>query len=580
MSPTHTRTVTDAEKRVTLIALITVFLLSALDMTILSTAMPRIIAELNGIELYAWVTTAYMLTSTVLVPMFGKLGDTHGRKRILVLGIVIFLFGSALCGISGEFGTLPLLGDGMHQLIIFRAVKGVGGAALFTSAIGIIADLFPPLQRARFMGLFGAIFGVASIIGPALGGLLTDYATVTLWGHEVAGWRWVFYANLPLGCLALAMVVRRMPDLRQGSGGRIDYAGAMLIVLVFVPFLLALTWGGNRYAWTSPVLLTMFAGSLTALLLLLKVEHRNPDAVIPLDLFTNRVFAITNLASFVISMAFLGVVMFMPLYMQVVIGINATYSGFSMFPLMGGLIVGSIVSGRLVSRTGAYKHYMVGGCVILIAGILLLANVDVDTSAGNLAWRMAVVGLGLGPFQSLVNIVVQNAFPPTRIGVATSSTQFFRQIGNTVGVAVFGTLLTLNLSSALEDRMGDLPGYSGSPMNLSQAQSSAMNHDALRARIEAQAVAQLDALAQSLPVGSDAEQTLAPLRASLQTRVDVATEAVETGIRGAFADAITGMFGTSLWMLLPGLLFTLMIPVLPLASRDADAARPAGDRQA
>jgi EmrB/QacA subfamily drug resistance transporter len=323
-------TLSDKDKRTTLIALLIVFLLAALDMTILSTAMPRIVAELEGLELYAWVTTSYMLASTVLVPIYGKLGDLCGRKLILVIGISIFLLGSMLCGISGEFGDLPLLGDGMQQLIIFRAVKGVGGAALFTSAIGIIADIYPPLQRAKFMGLFGAIFGIASIVGPALGGFLTDYATVTMFGHEIAGWRWVFYANVPLGIVALLMIAYKTPRLNHGSKGVIDFAGAFLILVVFIPFLLALTWGGNRYPWSSPILLGMFAVSAVALVIFVLVERRTPDAIMPMSLFKSRVFVITNLTSFVIGMAFLGVVMFMPLFMQVVLGVNATNSGFSM----------------------------------------------------------------------------------------------------------------------------------------------------------------------------------------------------------------------------------------------------------
>lgn len=593
--------VTERQKQITLIALLTVFLLSALDMTILSTAMPRIIEELNGIELYAWVTTAYMLTSTVLVPIFGKLGDSYGRKRILVIGVSIFLLGSALCGISGEFGSLPLLGDGMRQLIIFRAVKGVGGAALFTSAIGIVADLFPPLQRARFMGLFGAIFGVASIIGPALGGFLTDFATVTIGGYEIAGWRWVFYANIPLGLVALGMVVRMMPNLQHGSGGKIDYPGAALIVIVFVPFLLGLTWGGNRYDWGSPLLVGMFGGSFLALLLLIWVESRTPSAIIPLDLFRNRVFTITNMASFVISMAFLGVVMFTPLFMQVVLGVNATNSGFSMFPLMGGLMVGSIASGRMVSRTGLYKPYMVSGAFTLIVGIYLLSGIGTETSTLDLAWRMSVVGLGLGPFQSLVNIVVQNAFPPARIGVATSSSQFFRQIGNTVGIAIFGTLLTVNLTAELEGVMPGASNGSGGGINLSQAQSSAMNRAVLRRSIEqqfnmlmvqlenayagdAEATEQVLAVPQ-LPetvkqplrdrraVGGDGPvpnsgPVLTALRNGMQAQIDTTVESVERNIRAAFSSAITGMFGTAVWIILAGFLLTLLIPVIPLRTAD------------
>ncbi len=538
-------TISDADKRLTLIALLIVFLLAALDMTILSTAMPRIVAELDGLELYAWVSTSYMLASTVLVPIYGKLGDLYGRKRILVIGITIFLLGSVLCGISGEFGTLPLLGDGMQQLIIFRAVKGIGGAALFTSAIGIIADLYPPMQRARFMGLFGAIFGLASIIGPALGGFLTDFATVNWFGLEIAGWRWVFYVNIPLGLVSLFMIIRKTPPLNTGTGGKIDYLGAALLLVAFVPFLLALTWGGNQYAWTSVPLLSMFMASLVALGLFILVESRVDDPVMPLNLFRNRVFVITNLSSFVVNMAFLGVVMFMPLFMQVAMGVSATNSGFTMFPLMTGMMVGSLLSGRMVSRNGHYKPWMVGGTAMLIVGVWLLTQVGPDTSMVDLSWRMVIVGLGLGPSQSLVNLVVQAAFPMSQIGVATSSTQFFRQIGNTVGVAVFGTLLTLNLTAELPEQVPMLAQAqtSGQALDLSQAQSSAMNPEALRAGVEA-------------------AQAQSPELAAMDT--DVLVSRVQQGLKVAFANAITGMFSASLWIVILGLLVTLFIPVIPL----------------
>lgn len=533
-------TVSDKDRRTTLIALLIVFLLAALDMTILSTAMPRIVSELNGLELYAWVTTAYMLASTVLVPIYGKLGDLYGRKRILIIGISIFLLGSALCGISGEFGTLPLLGDGMHQLIIFRAIKGIGGAALFTSAIGIIADLYPPLQRAKFMGLFGAVFGIASIVGPALGGFLTDFATVTLFGHEIAGWRWVFYANIPLGILSLFMIAFKTPKLNHGTRGKIDFAGAFLLLVVFIPFLLALTWGGSKYPWNSTILLSMFGLSLAALVIFIWVEARTPDAVMPLTLFRSKVFVITNLSGFVIGMAFLGVVMFMPLFMQVVLGVNATNSGFSMFPLMAGLMIGSIVSGRLVSKSGHYKPYMVGGAAILVLGVFLLSGINPDTTLADLSWRMVVIGLGLGPSQSLVNLIVQAAFPMSQIGVATSSTQFFRQIGNTVGVAVFGTLLTLNLTAELPKQVPMLAQAAGSSFSLSQAQTSVMNPGALRERVATAMV--------NMPASD----------------IDRVVTTLETGLRLAFSNAITAMFSASLWIILLGFLITLFIPVIPL----------------
>ncbi|MCB1664685.1 MAG: MFS transporter [Pseudomonadales bacterium] len=586
----------EKDKRTTLIALLIVFLLAALDMTILSTAMPRIVSELNGLELYAWVTTSYMLASTVLVPIYGKLGDMYGRKRILLIGISIFLLGSMLCGISGEFGTLPLLGDGMHQLIIFRAVKGVGGAALFTSAIGIIADIYPPLQRAKFMGFFGAIFGVASIIGPALGGFLTDYADTTLFGYEIAGWRWVFYANVPLGILALAMIAFKTPALSRGNRGAIDYLGACLLLVVFVPFLLALTWGGSRYPWNSPVLLSMFGLSLVALVFFIVVEKRaKAAAVMPMSLFSNRVFVMTNLTSFIIGMAFLGVMMFMPLFMQVVMGITATTSGFSMFPLMVGLMSGSILSGRIVSRTGHYKPFLVGGAAILIVGIYLLTSVGPETTRMELVWRMVVVGLGLGPSQSLVNLVVQSAFPPSQIGVATSSTQFFRQIGNTVGVAIFGTLLTLNLTAELPRQLPSMPGSDGGSFSLSQAQSSAMNRDALRARIESSfddmmltlqhayegdeaAIAQVQSnplvpeqMKEQLPHSTaDAlpadviTQRITFIRGMASGQIDETVTRIESGIRQAFSNSITTMFMTAMWIVCFGFLMSLLIPVISL----------------
>lgn len=599
--------ISDKDKRTTLIALLIVFLLAALDMTILSTAMPRIVSELNGLELYAWVTTAYMLASTVLVPIYGKLGDLYGRKLILVIGISIFLLGSILCGISGEFGTLPLLGDGMHQLIIFRAIKGIGGAALFTSAIGIIADIYPPLQRAKFMGLFGAIFGIASIIGPALGGFLTDYATVTINGHTIAGWRWVFYANVPLGILALCMIAFKTPRLNHGSRGVIDYLGAFLLLVVFIPFLLALTWGGQQYAWGSPVLLSMFALSLVSLVLFVYVESRAKDAIMPLNLFSNRVFVITNLTSFVIGMSFLGVIMFMPLFMQVVLGVNATNSGFSMFPLMVGLMAGSIVSGRMVSRNGQYKPYLVGGAFILLIGVFLLSRIGPETGLLDLALRMVVVGIGLGPSQSLVNLVVQSAFPISQIGVATSSTQFFRQIGNTVGVAIFGTLLTLNLTVELPKQLPMMVSASGQGMDMSQAQSSVMNPGALRARVEGTfeeligtiqlafggdeaAIAQLQqsplvpnqikeqlprSVAEALPA-SAIEQRIGAIRGLFAERVDQTVATVEEGIKTAFSNAITSMFGTSLWIIVFGFLFSLAIPVISL-HRDVEPVEEDGE---
>jgi EmrB/QacA subfamily drug resistance transporter len=436
----------DAERRLTLGALMIVFLLSALDQTIVSTAMPRIISELHGLTLYSWVTTAYLLTSTVMVPIWGKLGDIYGRKPILVVGISIFLVGSWLSGLSGEFG--PILGvSGMVQLIVFRALQGIGGGALFTTAFAIIADLYPPRERGKFAGIFGSVFGLSSVLGPLIGGYFTDHGTVQIGSHVVAGWRWVFYVNLPLSLLSLFMVIVKMPALPHQRSGKIDFLGAGLLIAAFVPLLLALSLGGQSFAWSSPKSLGLFAGAAVALAAFLYVENRVRNPILPPHLFQNRTFTSANTAGFLISMAFMGVVMFLPLYLQLGLGVDATTSGLAMLPVMGGLIVGSTISGKLVTQTGRYKPYMLVGVCLLLTGVSLMAMFLGKVPIPVLCGMLLIMGLGLGPGQSLFNIATQNAVEPRDIGVATSSNQFFRQIGSTVGAALAGALLTHHLSS-------------------------------------------------------------------------------------------------------------------------------------
>ena len=440
---------TDIEKRVTLWAIAIVFLLSALDQTIVSTAMPRIISELHGLTLYSWVTTAYLLTSTVAVPIWGKLGDLYGRKPVLLAGIGFFLAGSWLSGLSGEFGRLPLLGGGMTQLIVFRAIQGIGGGALFTTAFAIIGDIYPPRERGRIGGMFGAVFGLSSTIGPLIGGYFTDHGTVTLAGHLIAGWRWVFYLNLPLSVISLFMILVKMPKMSHQPKGKIDVLGAGLIIATVAPLLLALTFGGPAHPWGSPLVLGLFGASAVGLLLYVVAERFAADPILPLGLFKNRVFSTANLAGFLVSMSFMSTVAFLPLFMQLGQGVKATTSGLSTLPLMGGIMGSSMVSGWLVSRTGRYKLMMIGGLLVTALGIFLLSRMDADTSLIDLGWRMAVLGVGLGPGQSLFALAVQNAVPASQLGVVTSSSQFFRQIGSTIGVAIFGTLLTASLNSSL-----------------------------------------------------------------------------------------------------------------------------------
>lgn len=443
------RQFSDHERKVTLWGVAIVFLLSALDQTIVSTAMPRIIAELNGLALYSWVTTAYLLSSTVMVPIWGKLGDLYGRKPVLLAGISIFLLGSWLSGLSGEFGALPVLGGGMTQLIVFRAIQGIGGGALFTTAFAIIGDLYPPRERGRVGGMFGAVFGFSSTVGPLIGGFFTDHGTVQLLGHTVAGWRWVFYLNLPLSLLSLFMIIVKMPKMSHAAKGRIDFVGSGLIIATVVPFLLALTFGGHKYAWASLPVVGLFAAAAAGLIAYVVAERYASDPILPLDLFRNRVFSTANLAGFLISMSFMSTVAFLPLFLQLGQGVDATTSGLATLPMMGGIMLSSILSGRLVSRTGTYKPLMIGGVLVTALGIWLLSQMHTGTPRWDLAWRLLVLGIGLGPGQSLFGLAVQNAMPISRLGVVTSSSQFFRQIGSTVGVAVFGTILTNNLNGSL-----------------------------------------------------------------------------------------------------------------------------------
>jgi EmrB/QacA subfamily drug resistance transporter len=514
---------TDGERKITVIGVAIVFLLSALDQTIVSTAMPVIIVQLHGLELYSWVTTAYLLSSTVMVPVWGKLGDLYGRKPVLLAGIVLFLLGSWLSGLAGEFGDMPLLGGGMVQLVVFRAVQGLGGGALFTTAFAIIADLFPPRERGKFAGLFGGVFGLASAVGPLLGGYFTDHGTVTIMHHEIAGWRWVFYLNLPLGLVALFMVIAKMPKLSHSLKGSIDYVGAVLIVAACVPLLLALTFGGQKYPWDSGIVLGLLAMFVVCTALFVWVERKAEDPIIHMELFANKVFTWANIAGFFSSMSFLSLVAFLPLFMQLGQGVQATTSGLSTLPLMVGMILSATVSGRLVTRSGRYKPLMLIGMAVLLLASLLLSRMDIHTTRLDLGWRMSLLGISLGPLQSLYGIAVQNAVPLNRIGVVTSANLFFRQIGSTVGVAIFGTLLTNGLNAKLLawSASAGLPA-----LDLSKLRSLSVN-------------AQMHSSVIDIP----------------------------EPIRILIADAVTHVFLLSIIVVIIALLATAMIPELPMRER-------------
>ena len=418
---------TRRETLLTMAGVLLVMLLASLDQTIVGTAMPRIITDLQGFDRYTWVTTAYLLTSTVMIPIYGKLSDIFGRKPIFLIGVVLFLIGSAASGAAQT----------MNQLIAFRAFQGLGAAALMPIAIAVIGDLFTPRERGKWQGVTGGVFGLSSILGPTAGGYITDHAT----------WRWVFYVNLPIGIVALLVLIFLMPTLRGKNSGKasIDYLGALFLISGTVPLLLGFTFAGSQYAWLSWQVISLFSVAVLFVALFIlyeaRLERRNAQPIIDPSLFTNRIFSVSVLITMITSMGMFGSILFIPLYAQGILGISATNSGLLLSPLMGGLIFSSIVSGQLVSRFGKYKWIAFVGMAITIGGAFLLQRLDVNSTSTDLIIAMIVLGLGLGFSMSLYTVIVQNALP-TRIGQATSSLTFFRQIGSTVAVAAMGSLLT------------------------------------------------------------------------------------------------------------------------------------------
>ena len=412
----------------TIIGLQLTLLLAALDNTIVGTAMPRIIAQLNGFERYAWVTTAYLLTSTIAVPIFGKLSDLYGRKWIYLGSAVFFVITSALCGAAGD---IPLPLDGMNQLILFRGLQGLAAGVVTGLTFTIVGDIFPPAERGKYQGLFSGVWGLASVFGPTLGGWITDSLS----------WRWVFYVNLPVGAAAFIVLLIAFPDIRpQGVRRAIDWAGAGTLVACLVPLLLALTWVTD-YGWGAPRVVALLAVSIVMLGAFLFVETRAAEPIMPLGLFKIRAVAISSFALVLMGMGMFGAILYIPLFMQSVIGVSATRSGTLLTPMMLMMTAGSIFSGQLVSRLGRYKVLAIVGTAVMTFGMLLMSGMKGDTTQAIAIRNMVVMGTGLGLLMPLYTLIVQNAVPQQLIGVATASTQFFRSIGSTLGTAVFGSIM-------------------------------------------------------------------------------------------------------------------------------------------
>jgi len=405
-------------------------LLAALDQTIVATALPTIVGELGGLDHLSWVVTAYLLASTASTPLWGKLGDLYGRKTIFQVAIVVFLVGSALCGLSQT----------MWQLILFRALQGLGGGGLIVTAQGIIGDVVSPRERGRYQGIFGSVFGVTSVAGPLLGGFFVDHLS----------WRWVFYVNLPIGALALLVTAATLPALTRRVQHTIDYLGTALLAAATTCLILATTLGGTTYPWDSAPIVGLAAATIVLLVAFVLVEQRAAEPVLPLSLFRSRVFAVGSAVGFVVGFSLFGTVTFLPLFLQVVQGVSPTSSGLRMVPLMLGVLVTSTGSGQLISRWGRYKIFPVLGTGTMAVGLYLMSRIDEHTDAATMSAIMLLLGLGLGMVMQVLVIAVQNAVDYRDLGVATSGATFFRSIGSVFGVAVFGAIFSNQLSANLQ----------------------------------------------------------------------------------------------------------------------------------
>jgi EmrB/QacA subfamily drug resistance transporter len=409
-------------------------LLAALDQTIVATALPRIVGDLHGLAHIAWVTTAYLLASTVTTPLWGKLGDLFGRKYLFQGAIVLFLIGSALSGAAHS----------MMQLIVFRAVQGLGAGGLMVLAQASIADVVPPRERGKYQGYFGAVFGASSVLGPLLGGYITDN-----WS-----WRWIFYVNVPIGIVALVVTTIVLPNTIAKARPAIDYLGFVILAGAISCLVLFTTWGGGQYAWGSPVILALIAATIVLTAIFLAVERRAAEPIIPLRLFRNHTFDLASGVSFIVGLGMFGAIIYLPLFLQLVSGASATNSGLLMLPLMAGLLVASMASGQVITRTGRYKIFPIAGTAIATVGMVLFSTMDATTSRGLASAYMVVLGVGLGLVMQVMVLVTQNSVDRADLGSATATVSFFRSVGGSVGVSVFGAIFTSGLATNLAH---DLP---------------------------------------------------------------------------------------------------------------------------
>ncbi len=525
-----------------LIAVMLAVFLAALDQTIVGTALPRIVDDLKGNEFYTWVVTSYLLTATVSGPIYGKLSDLFGRRPMVMFGVSLFLIGSALSGISQE----------MWQLVAARGLQGLGAGAIFPIALAVVGDLFTPVERGKYQGLFGAVFGISALIGPALGGFLTDNFS----------WHWVFFVNLPIGAVALVIIWRLLPPIKHPERARsIDYLGSVVFAAALVPILIGLT-NKRTLEWNDPWVGGLILVGMAFSALFVWVESRASEPILPLSLFRNRSISVSLIAVFLASFGFFGAIIFIPLWFQTVLGSSATESGYQILPLLAGLIISSVVSGQVISRTGRYRWLIVVAMALVAVGLALMTQLRGDTSLSEMWVWMVVAGMGIGPSLAAFTIVVQNAAPFAQLGAATGALTFFRQVGGTVGLAIGGTLFATALTSELPPEMA----AAGVPQEIARFASSAAGSD-------------------FSSVGDLGAQILASVPEQFRPAVEPFVPNIVNGFHNAFSIAIGGALWIGVVAAIGATVATLFfLPELPLRkhhgperaeSAGADGSEPA-----
>jgi EmrB/QacA subfamily drug resistance transporter len=516
-------------------AILLALFLFALDQTVVGTALPIIVTDLHGNELYTWAVTVYLLTSTISGPIYGKLSDLYGRRPIFIWAVSLFLLASLLCGLSQE----------MWQFILFRGLQGLGGGAVFPVALAVVADLWSPAERGKYLGLFGAVFGLSSLLGPGIGGFITD-----TWG-----WHWIFFVNIPLALVSLVVCWRLLPPVRNPEAGRnIDYLGAAVFAAAIAPFLIGLT-NKQTGQWSDPAVGGLILVGLVFGALFLFVESRAADPIVPLNLFRNRTFTISVASMFLAAFGFFAGIIFLPRYFIVVEGASATESGYSLLPMLLALIVSATLSGQIVARTHHYKLLILGSMLTLALGCFLMTNLTADTPRVQLWLWMVIAGLGIGPSFAVFTLIVQNSVVPRMIGVATSSLTFFQQIGGTVGLTIAGTVFA--------DRfVAEVP-----------KQMTAAGADPLIVQAFGQAGgAAGNALSQLTGTGDLGQQILAGTPEAFRPLVQANIDAIVTGIHQAFALATAGVFWIGIIAAAAAAVFCLFLREEPITEGTEAAA--------